>query len=182
MIDSSILVFDVPAAVAGFDAAARLYPEKSRASVRRRSAGEKENGGDKAIARSNEMIGRDPKNPSWYDERGWASMNKKDFDKVLADFNEAIRLDPKTGFRYGARGWAWMNKKDFDKVLADFDEQIRLEPNNVLGYGNRGWAWIHKKDFDKGARRLQCGGTTRTRELGGVQQQGRVMDEKKGVR
>jgi WD40 repeat protein len=136
MIDSSILVFDVQSAVAGFNAAARLYPEKSRASVRLRSAGGKENGGDKAIARSNEMIGRDPKNPIWYDDRGWASMNKKDFDKALADCNEAIRLDPKTGFRYGARGWAWMNKKDFDKALADFDEQIRLEPNDVLGYGN----------------------------------------------
>jgi WD40 repeat protein/Flp pilus assembly protein TadD len=149
MIDSSILVFDVQPAIAGFNAAARLYPEKPRASVRRRSAAEEAKRGDKLIARADGMIRRDPKNPTWYGTRGWAWMNKNEFDKALADFNEAIRLDPKSRFHYGGRGWVWMNKKEFAKALADFDEQIRLEPKEALGYGNRGWARMDQKEFDK---------------------------------
>jgi WD40 repeat protein/Flp pilus assembly protein TadD len=149
MMDSSILVFDVQSAVAGFNTAAELYPQKPRAPFRHRPSEARGNGDDQAIAHSDEMIKRDPKNPFWYDSRGWAWMDKKNFDKALADFNEAIRLDPKSANFHGARGWAWMNKKDFDKALADFDEQIRLEPNEALGYGNRGWAWMDKKDLER---------------------------------
>ena len=51
---------------------------------------------DVAIADLSEAIRLDPKDASFYKNRGYAYDQKGDLDKAIADYSEAIRLDAKT--------------------------------------------------------------------------------------
>jgi tetratricopeptide (TPR) repeat protein len=149
MIDSSILLFDVQAALDRSDPSVAPEPKGSRDNLSRGPASDPKAAVPDPIALLNAQIRDDPKDPSLHDERGWASMNKSDFDKALVDFDEAIRLDPKSARGFGNRGWAWTRKNDLERALADSNEGIRLEPTAAVGYNNRGELWSRKKDYEK---------------------------------
>ncbi len=65
---------------------------------------------DKAIADFDEAVRRDPKQATFYCDRGTARSYKRQNDQAIADYTEAIRLDPKFATAYIRRAFAWRRK------------------------------------------------------------------------
>jgi tetratricopeptide (TPR) repeat protein len=90
-----------------------------------------------------------PKSAAYYNNRGVAYANKKDYDQAIAKYNEAIRLDPKLAQFYYNRGVAYFHKQEYDKAVNDFSEAIRLDPKDINAYNYRGNVYVDKKHYDQ---------------------------------
>lgn len=84
---------------------------------------------------------------TFYNNRGAAYDDKRDYDHAILDYNEAIRLNPSLATAFYGRGEAYDHKGDFDKAIQDDSEAIRLNPNLAYAYDARGRAHRNKGDF-----------------------------------
>ena len=86
---------------------------------------------------------------TFYNNRGAAYFDKRDFDHAIKDYNEAIRLNPKLAASFYGRGDSYDRKGDFDRAILDESEAIRLSPKFAYAYDARGRAHRNKGDFDQ---------------------------------
>jgi len=85
---------------------------------------------------------------TFYNNRGAAYDDKRDYDRAIPDYTEAIRLNPNLASAFYGRGAAYNRKGDFDHAIREDDEAIRLNPNFAYAYDARGRAYRNKGDYD----------------------------------
>ncbi len=83
----------------------------------------------------------------FYNNRGAAYDDKRDYDHAIQDYNEAIRLNPSLASAFYGRGEAYNHKGNYDHAIQDDSEAIRLNPNLSYAYDARGRAHRNKGDF-----------------------------------
>jgi tetratricopeptide (TPR) repeat protein len=110
---------------------------------------------DRAIARLDRAIARNPKLARAYDLRGSAFKRKGDYDRAAQDFAEAHRLDPKYSAHatelaraYVRRGLTYGEQEDYDRAAAEYTKAIRLDPKNAPAYKRRARAYRLGKKYD----------------------------------
>jgi lipoprotein NlpI len=86
---------------------------------------------------------------TFYNNRGAAYFDKRDFDHAIQDYDEAIRLNPDLAVSFYGRGDSYDHKGDFDHAIQDESEAIRLNPKFSYAYDARGRAQRNKGDFDE---------------------------------
>ena len=90
-----------------------------------------------------------PKNSSYYYNRGNTYSNLKDYEKAVNDYNRAIELNPNNASYYNNRGIGYYSLKDYEKAINDYSRAIELNPNNASYYNNRGIGYYSLKDYEK---------------------------------
>jgi tetratricopeptide (TPR) repeat protein len=90
----------------------------------------------------------DPNEEIYFNNRGNAKKDLKDYEGAIKDYDEAIRLDPKYVNAYNNRGIAKKDLKDYEGAIKDYDEAIRIDPKYMRAYDNRGDAKKDLKDYE----------------------------------
>ena len=78
----------------------------------------------------------------YYDNRGLAYAELKEYDKAIADYDQAIRMEQRANFLTN-RGDSYQFKGELGTALSDYSAALRLDPNFALAYNNR--AVLYKK-------------------------------------
>jgi tetratricopeptide (TPR) repeat protein len=99
---------------------------------------------DDAMTEYTKAIELDPKNATYWQQRGWNYLWKlRDYDKARLDSSEAIRLYPKFSQALCDRAVAYRELHQYDKCLGDLDKIIGLEPEHRAivpdVYNNTAW-------------------------------------------
>ena len=92
----------------------------------------------KAIASVNEGIALEPKNASFYFDRGNYKFKNNQILSAMADLNKAVSLDPTNAAFLAKRGLVRFMIEDFDASLTDYTQAINLDPDNAAFYTYRG--------------------------------------------
>lgn len=117
---------DFRRAMADFDEAIRLNPNRA-ALYRDRALARRLNGDfELAIADYDEAIAHDPKLAAPYHQRGLALAATGDLDRAILSYNTAIRLDPKNAEARLDRGLAFLARGQADDARADFEAALAL--------------------------------------------------------
>ncbi len=117
---------DFRQAIADFDEAIHLNP--NRASLYRdRALARRQNGDlELAVADYDEAIAHDPKRAAPYHQRGLALAAMGDLDRAILSYNTAIRLDPSDAQARLDRGLAFLARGQLDDARADFENALAL--------------------------------------------------------
>lgn len=84
---------------------------------------------EKATEYYSKAIGKNPKDPIAYNNRGFSYNILKEYKKAIDDFNMAIKLDPKLAIAYQSRGQAYISLKEYEKAGVDLNVAIELIPD-----------------------------------------------------
>lgn len=117
---------DFRRAVADFDEAIHLNP--NRASLYRdRALARRQNGDlELAIADYDEAIAHEPKLAAPYHQRALALAATGDLDRAILSYNTAVRLDPSDAQARLDRGLAFLARGQADDARADFEAALTL--------------------------------------------------------
>lgn len=117
---------DFRRAMADFDEAIRLNPNRA-ALYRDRALAHRLNGDfELAIADYDEAIAHDPKLAAPYHQRDVALAATGDLDRAILSYNTAIRLDPRDAEARLDRGLAFLARGQADDARADFEAALAL--------------------------------------------------------
>ncbi|MBR0963607.1 tetratricopeptide repeat protein [Bradyrhizobium diazoefficiens] len=124
---------DWPRAIADFDEAIRLNP--NRATLYRDRALARRQNGDLALAIEDydEAIAHDPKLAAPYRERGLALAGTGDLDRAILSYNTAIRLDPSDPQARLDRGLSFLARGQANDARADFEAALALPAGKDAG-------------------------------------------------
>lgn len=89
---------------------------------------------------------------TFYNNRGVAYVDKRDYVQAIQDYDEAIRLNPNLASAFYGRGEAYDHTGEFDRAIQDYNEALRLNPNSAYAYDARGRAHRNKGEFDQAIR------------------------------
>jgi len=142
-------------AIADFDVAIRLQPNRAQAFVGRGTAYYEKGNYDHAIADYSEALRIDATFSRAYFHRGNCYYEKKDYDRAIADYSKVIELEPKDVAAYNNRAALYLKKRDYDRAIADSTEAIRLDPAHASAFYNRGMAKRLRGDVDGGEADLE---------------------------
>ena len=104
---------------------------------------------EEAIAEFNEAIRLKPDDAEYYNQRGHAFFDIKDFEKSIADYTQANRLAPKDPFYLQNRANAYQLSGNWNSALADFNAAIELDPKSADRYLARGNAFSANRNDDE---------------------------------
>lgn len=89
---------------------------------------------------------------TFYNNRGVAYVDKRDYAHAIQDYDVAIRLNPNLASAFYGRGEADDHTGEFDRAIQDYNEAIRLNPSFAYAYDARGRAHRNKGEFDQAIR------------------------------
>ena len=94
-----------------------------------------------AVEAFSEAIRLDPKEPSYYGNRGLAFVNAQNVSRGIEDYTTALTMDPKYVQCYLNRGLALLDSDgragDAEK---DFSRAAELDPSSAVAWNGRGYA------------------------------------------
>ena len=94
-------------------------------------------------------IEEDPKNDTYWNNRGTIYSKLEDYEKAINDYSRAIELNLKNDTYWNNRGTTYYSLKEFEKAIKNYNKSIELNPNNNFTYFNRGMAFINLSDYEK---------------------------------
>jgi tetratricopeptide (TPR) repeat protein/S1-C subfamily serine protease len=101
-----------------------------------------------ALLAINEAIALSPR-AGFYNNRGNAYADLKDYPRAIADYDKAIAINPEFAESYNNRGSTYADLKDYPKAIADYDKAIAINPEDANVYNNRGRTYSALKDYPK---------------------------------
>ncbi|MBR0737762.1 tetratricopeptide repeat protein [Bradyrhizobium liaoningense] len=117
---------DFKRAIADFDAAIQLNPNRGSL-YRDRAIARRQNGDlELAVADYDEAIAHDPKRAAPYHQRGLALAAMGDLDRAILSYNTAVRLDPSDAQARLDRGLAFLARGQTDDARADLEAALAL--------------------------------------------------------
>ena len=81
-----------------------------------------------ALVDMDEVIRRNPQNPSAYESRAMVQVQAGDLAKAVEDFSRAIQLNPRDAVAYWNRGKAYRTLGDAQKADADTATALQIDP------------------------------------------------------
>lgn len=84
-----------------------------------------------AIKEYDEAIRRDPKNASFYNNRGTAFSKLMDYGRALEDIQKALELDPKYVKAYMRRGNIEFALKQYHRAKRSFMAGLEIDENDA---------------------------------------------------
>ncbi len=137
-------------------ASPEISPEEQalNAKIRQQALTEAQNDNHaEAIALFTELISRDPRNASHYNNRGLVYFQMSELDKAIADYNQAIRLNPNLDSVYNNRANYYACQGQLLSAILDYDIAIDLNPSNVRAWINQGITFRELHMFE---RAIEC--------------------------
>jgi tetratricopeptide (TPR) repeat protein len=104
-----------------------------------------------AIAEYSRAIELNPKQPAFYENRGYAYLAMQRLDEANNDFTKAIELAPKDDRAYLGRVQVYLQQRQYDLAAADADKAIEVKPDNASAYTFRGFSNVGLQQWDKAA-------------------------------
>ena len=101
----------------------------------------------KEIEEYTKKIEEEPKNASYWNNRGVTYHNLKEYEKAIEDYNRAIELNPNNTTSYNNIGATYYNLKEYEKAIESCNSAIRLTPDYHLFYRNRGRIYSKLKRY-----------------------------------
>jgi uncharacterized protein (TIGR02145 family) len=100
-----------------------------------------------AVASFSKAIKRDTANAEFFDWRGKAFYELKNYESAAADFKEAARLAPDSAEYHSRLGGVYSDSlvKNYDGAVTAYTQAIKLDPNNTNHYVRRAGAHSGKK-------------------------------------
>jgi Tfp pilus assembly protein PilF len=132
------LAGDIDGALADYDQALRLAPERAKVYANRGMARQAKGDLDGALADFDQAIRLDPADPGAYSKRASARYAGGNAAGALADLDAALRLDPEYAEAYYNRANVRQLQGDAAGAMQDYDAAIRLRPGYAKAYANRG--------------------------------------------
>ena len=123
---------DLERAIADYDSAIELNPERVNAYINRGIAYYVKRDFDQAIADYDAAIDLNPNFHNPYYNRGLAYVKLGDLDRAIADYSKAIDLNPSYALAFADRGNAYYALGDINQAIADYDQAIALDPNSIV--------------------------------------------------
>lgn len=89
------------------------------------------------------------KNAEFYESRGLAYLEKRQYDKAILDFNKALKMNPADAYAYHNRGRAYGEQGQYDLAISDYTEALEMNPRYGDAYFHRGLAYHAKGQYDR---------------------------------
>jgi serine/threonine-protein kinase len=105
-----------------------------------------------AIRSFTEVIGRRPRMPLAFYNRGFAYQMSGQPEKAIQDFSEAIRLGTRDARAYANRGICEVRTRQDDAALADFNHALELEPGYAGALNGRGGVAYRRHQYQAAIR------------------------------
>ena len=125
------------AALADYDEAIRLDPNKAHYYSQRASLNQKLKRFEAALADYNTFIRLKPNDAEHYYERGCTKQQLEQYEAALADYDKAIRLDPNKAHYYSQRASTHVQLKQYEAAFVNYDKAIQLNPEEADFYRQR---------------------------------------------
>ena len=103
---------------------------------------------DEVISACSVLIGRSPRVARFFNARGVAYYNKKDFRHALEDFSAAIRLEPQDSALLTNRCNVYLQTRQYTRAIDDCDNALHSKPDNAQALYARGLAKFNRDDAD----------------------------------
>lgn len=132
-------------AVAQFDEAVRLAPERAEAYANRASANLLLQNFREAIGDLDEAIRLEPSEALFYRNRGSAYMLLRELPTALVDLDRAVEMTPGDSVAWILRGMAYTGRRQVAEALTSYDAALSLAPDSVWALAERCWlraAWV----------------------------------------
>ncbi len=88
-------------------------------------------------------------NAGFYESRGLAYLEKRQYDKAISDFNKALKMSPANANAYHNRGKAYGEQGQYDLAISDYTNALGINPRHGDAYFNRGLAYHAKSQYDR---------------------------------
>lgn len=111
--------------------------------------GEKYTAPKKTIEYITKAIKLNSTDAAFYNNRGLAYADLKQYQQAIKDYDQAIQLYPTFALVYNNRGNAYADLNQHQRAIKDYDQAIRLDPNLTLAYNNRGATYIKLVQFQE---------------------------------
>src|SRR5262245_56941008 len=119
---------DWDGAIADFDEALMLNPDRVMAWIKRGNARFKKGDLDEAINHFNQALQIDPRSVIALNNRGLAWQNKGKLDAALNDYSRALELNPRLTVALNNRAGIKHDRDDLRGALADYNKAIEIDP------------------------------------------------------
>jgi len=97
----------------------------------------------------NDAINLNPRDFSWYIQRGWAYRNLKDYKHAIKDFNKSIALKRRNAEAYYRRAAVRIDRKEYQKAIDDLNKAIALRANYAAAYTNRAMVYDKLENYQQ---------------------------------
>lgn len=88
-------------------------------------------------------------NAAFYESRGLAYLDKRQYDKAILDFNKALKINPAGAQLYHHRGRAYAEQGQHALAISDYTRALEIDPRYGDAYFNRGLAYHAKSQYDQ---------------------------------
>ncbi len=89
------------------------------------------------------------KNAEFYERRGLAYLEKRQYNKAISDFDKALKMNPGAAYAYHNRGRAYGEQCQYDLAISDYTKALEINPRYGDAYFNRGLAYHAKGQYDQ---------------------------------
>ncbi len=122
----------LPDAIKDYSTAISLAPYSAVAYYFRAQAYSAAKQADKALADLDRVVGLQPDNPAWLNDRCWMKATiGQNPRSALPDCNAAIDKDPKDAAAMDSRGFVYLLLNQLDQSLSDYNVALRLRPTSA---------------------------------------------------
>ena len=147
---------DFAGAIAQFDAAIQLQPDRAETYRLRGEAWRRKNDLVAAVKDFDKAIAIALENAAALaaalNDRGFARSIMGNSEGALADLSMAIRVDPGASIAWVNRGMVLDGLGELDRAIADFDAAIKINPNDAGTAQLRASVYFRKGDFALAAK------------------------------
>ena len=85
----------------------------------------------------------------FYESRGHAYLEKRQYAKAILDFNKALQMNPADAYAYRNRGRAYAEQGQYDLAISDYNKALEINPRYGDAYMNRGLVYHAKGLYDQ---------------------------------
>lgn len=91
---------------------------------------------DEAIESYTRAIELNPKDYSFFNNRGVAFHAKGELENAIADYTKAVELNPNHFSSFNNRGAAYEDLNMIEQAIADYEKALELDPKNKIAQAN----------------------------------------------
>lgn len=103
---------------------------------------------NKIIEACSQLILRNNKDVSAYNNIGYALLQQKNYDEAIDQFTKAIDIDPYWEYPYNNRGYCKLQMGDIENAYTDLVSSFEMNPDNSYSWRNLGAYYLIINDLE----------------------------------